>query len=409
MPSVATYLAQVIAGLIAGRSAPAYDGVGGASTTVSDLFVGQARNTAGWWGTTDLTCIPQSGGNNGVLVTPRDMLFAAHFGSPPSVTFLGSDGVAYARAVAQARQVGQTDVLVATLAADLPSAVTPALLPPAGWMANFPVGGNPPYPCVFTNQDRRLLLADYEGFQYGGSGPDVEDDVVLDRSADPGRSPWWYAARANDSGSPAFLLFGTSLVAVGQLHSIGGNAGASGYYTADADYLSGINAAIAANGSPHAVATIDLTTAVPSAPSTMPTPTSILGASVDGLLGLSVDQILGLSLDPAVGLVPVTITVLPPAGPGLPYTAVVLDQFGGPVTGATVTWAYITVAESIGLTTGLPVPGGKAVQATSGSAVGVLLVPDEASPPVIQFLASGAVVVSGQPFSFAGGAWQPGT
>lgn len=284
MSALPSYLLATLTGLVAGLTAPAYNGSGGASTAASDLFVGGQHNPAGWWGLTDTTCLPLTSNNNGVLVTPRDVLFAAHYGASPTVTFVGSDGQDYTRAVAATTAVVGTDVLVATLDADLPAAVTPATVMP------YPVAGNT-YPLVFTNQDRRLLIGVLDGYTDAG-------ELVFQQSATPALAPWFYAPRAYDSGSPALLLIQGKLTALLQVHSVNTGQGV-GVGPGDAALASRINGAMAANGSPHALSAVDLSFLAADPPPAV---------TIDQLAAYTIDQLAGVPM----GSLPYQPEFLPP-------------------------------------------------------------------------------------------------
>jgi hypothetical protein len=215
-----------------------------ASSTICDIFNGDGtRNSGGWWGSQDLTCIPQSIGTNGVLVSPRDMIFANHYGLT-NPTFRDNSGNTYSRTISASRQVGTTDILVATLNADLPGDITPAKVLPSNWRSYLP-SPQYGYPCIFTNQDRRLLVADTYSAEMTGN------EFNAFQSMDATRGQWWYTVRKGDSGSPAFMLINGSPVALLAWHS-------SGAGPCFADNISGINAAITANDSPYSLTTVNL-------------------------------------------------------------------------------------------------------------------------------------------------------
>lgn len=247
--SLGDYLATTIAGLLSGKTAPNFTFSGNsvsASSTICDIFNSDGtRNTHGWWGSLDLTCIPQSIGDNGILVTPRDMLFANHFGVTPFPSFRDNANNVYQRQVVASRRVGLTDILVATLNADLPAGIAPANVLQSNWRSWLP---NPSYgyPCIFTNQDRRLLIGDTAGAETIGA------EMLINQSRDATRNPWFYGVRLFDSGSAAAMPINGSLAALLDWHSSGSGPN-------DADNISGINAAITANGSPYSLTTANLT------------------------------------------------------------------------------------------------------------------------------------------------------
>lgn len=248
--SLGRHTVDAITTLLTGKTAPTWNTYPPPWNAAWALFTQDGtRNGSGWWGGTDTTCIPRISGNNGVLVTKRDMIFAAHFGVSSSVTFKGSDGTDVVRSVVASRAISTptgdgADIVAATLNADVPATVTPAKVMPAAQRAYLPQPQNG-YPAVFTNQDRALLIGDSQGVAANGVYQ------FSQAFTDPTRHGWFYGTRANDSGSPVFMLVNGALVLLTYLHyNVGGPV--------LADNLSQINAAIAANGSPYAVSPADL-------------------------------------------------------------------------------------------------------------------------------------------------------
>jgi Bacterial Ig-like domain (group 2) len=245
--SLGNHLTSQIMTAISGLTPPTFSGSPPyAYSSLINLFQPNGtRNTSGWWSAIDVTCIPQSIGTNGVLVTPRDMICAAHYGASNPV-FRDNAGNTYDRIVTSARTLvspsGDADILVATLNADLPDAITPVSVLPANFRSYLP---NPQYgyPGCFTNQDRTLLLGDLTNT--------VSPDLTIPTSTNTTRAEWYYPVRVGDSGSPAFVVINGSLVLLTTWHYVGGGP-------IIADNLSQINAAITANGSPYSLAEVNL-------------------------------------------------------------------------------------------------------------------------------------------------------
>lgn len=236
-----------VAALISGKTPPSFSGSPPYPNSIVNIFGTNGRHNPNIWASgVNLTCIPRNGGTNGVLITPRDMIYAAHFGSS-APTFVDSGGTSHPRTTAATTAIPGTDILVSTLNADLPSGVKPCKLVPSNIRSYSP----PPatsfaqadrYPMVFTNQDRTLLIGGVYGFN---------SLVRLGGAISSTFSGWSYPLRQFDSGSGVFLLINNQIALL------------TNWYTTTsgpihADYISEINAAISAHGSPHSVSTINL-------------------------------------------------------------------------------------------------------------------------------------------------------
>jgi len=234
-----------------------------------------SRNMGGWWGDVDVTCItnrtsdyPWGTNFNGTLITPRDMIFAKHFGPQATgqqIIFVDNDNNRIIRTVVAFSALFSpsgdgSDILVATLDSDVPDSITPSKIMPANFRNYLPYcrGG---YPVVFTNQDRTLLIGLIEeyGYQFDSSGSTLPILIrVSARLAGGilGTTEWFYGVRNFDSGSPCFMLINGELVLITDWH----------YALAGpviSDNISQINSAIAVNAAnlsidPYTVITADL-------------------------------------------------------------------------------------------------------------------------------------------------------
>lgn len=245
--TLAAAVTAEVAALLAGKTPPSFSGSPPFPSSIVNIFGTNGRHNPNIWAAgIDLTCIPRNGSTNGVLVTPRDMIYAAHFGSS-APTFVDSGGTAHSRTTVATAVIPGTDILVSTLNADLPSGVRPCKLLPSNIRSYSPpptgslTQGNR-YPMVFTNQDRTLLIGGVYG--YGNS-------VSLGPAISSTFSGWSYPLRQFDSGSGVFLIVNGQLGLITNWHT-------TSFGPVHSDNISQINAAIAANGSPHSVSTIDL-------------------------------------------------------------------------------------------------------------------------------------------------------
>ena len=250
--ALSTHLAAQIAGLTSGKTPQSFASGSPpfAASSVMDLFAAGVHNSGLWASSLDLTCIPLSVQTNGVLITPQDMAFAAHYGvSNP--TFIGSDGTSLTRTVSSAVQIAGTDILIGHLNTPLPSTVTPVSLAPASLPSYLLGNGNP---VVFTNQDRKLLIGQM-------MVPEANSQTLIGRAASP-LDIWSYGVRLNDSGSPAFLVINgaLSLLTLWQGASLN-TAWLASYLAEGPPYFSqitAINAALASLGSAYSAAVTSL-------------------------------------------------------------------------------------------------------------------------------------------------------
>lgn len=248
--SLGAHLVGQASGVLNGKTPPDLSGTPPFTNSIMNQYLsdGMTRNTSVYTGAIDLTCIPSSiasGFVGGVLVTPRDMICAAHYGPySASGTFVFIDGnnIHYARNVVGQRVVAGTDINALTLDSDLPSSITPAQCMPSSYQTSLPVPDNG-YPVFYSTQDRTIVLGDY--YFRTASG------LFSRRSFDSVRKNWFYQVRGGDSGSPCFHLINGKLVVLHVWYQIQNGP-------AIADNLTAINTALSANGSPYALTTVNL-------------------------------------------------------------------------------------------------------------------------------------------------------
>lgn len=171
-------------------------------------------------------------GGNAALVSPTHILQAAHFGNG-AVSFTDSSGAVYSRSVVSAAAISGTDISVGTLNAALPSNVQPVKLLPANFRSYLP---NVPYgvACAYATQDKKIFVGSWVADTFG---QDLRVGAPMSTSA---RYPWEQNLRGGDSGSPCFLVIGTTPVLLTNWHT--GNAVGGG--PIHSDYIAAINAAM---------------------------------------------------------------------------------------------------------------------------------------------------------------------
>jgi hypothetical protein len=228
-----------------------------AGSTTQNLFSsGYTRNPSIFTGSVDLTCIPYSdltpsntgASTGGILISKRDMLYANHYfnGAGSKVTFVDNSGNPTVMTVASNRAVSSsTDQGVATFTTDVPAGITPAKVLPSNTKSYLP---QPQYgyPVVFyANNTGQLSVGDITAYSTQGS----LDEIQVNKSTDSVRSLWYTPAVSGDSGSAVGMIVSGALVAVTNWHLSNQSSYSSG--PQDFDFISNLNSAMAANGSPY--------------------------------------------------------------------------------------------------------------------------------------------------------------
>jgi len=169
------------------------------------------RNPDFWGAEIDFSCVSvwnSAGGARraGTAISPWHVVFAGHFPlwKGVRITFLSKDGMPVSCAIAATKRVGGTDLMVASLDAALPPSVAPAKLLPVGYQAYIDQAAG--FPVVTFNQRREATVGCLFGMpEWPGRhrGAAFAPRRELDRLA------FHRELVSGDSGSPAFLIFGT--------------------------------------------------------------------------------------------------------------------------------------------------------------------------------------------------------
>lgn len=245
--SLGDHLAGQANGLIMGKTPPADlpSYTSAPPFSLLNIFNSDGTRNSGFYGNgiSNITCIP-NGGVGCCLITPQDIIGAAHADASPSYTFVDMEGNTYVRNVVAKGGVGDYgppgpgdgfDILVAHLDSPLPTAyIQPAQFMPTNFRSYLP---QPQYgyPVVFTNQDLTLVFGDM-----------IVDspNYLIGQPSDPTRAQWWYQVRTGDSGHPYFHLINNTLVVMGNWYTAGTGP-------IDADNLAPISNALYYQGSPY--------------------------------------------------------------------------------------------------------------------------------------------------------------
>lgn len=196
----------------------------------------------------DLTPMSLAGGN-GILVSPRHMLFATHY--PPWVGYQAQFAGGVTRTVTALESLPNTatnypDMTVAVLDSDVPASIHFAKVLPVNTLPSF---SGYRVPAVWMDGENKVLITDLSGPNEGIIAGDTPNSVEF-----PERWAKFEYATSGDSGSPVCLVHDGELVVL-CLWTYGG----TGSGAAITDFIEPINSAMANLGGGYALTTVDLT------------------------------------------------------------------------------------------------------------------------------------------------------
>jgi hypothetical protein len=145
----------------------------------------------------------------GVLVSPRHLLFAAHFpiAAGSTVRFLAADGTVVQRTVTAVKvhpefKPNYPDVAIGVLDANVPPSISFVKVLPDDWRRKIPSPGG--LPVLSLDQWDRAGVRDVAVIG--------EQSIVYREPQSPARAAFYHPLIVGDSGKPAFWIIGNELV-----------------------------------------------------------------------------------------------------------------------------------------------------------------------------------------------------
>lgn len=191
-------------------------------TTQNHALSSYIRNTNCWAYDLNLTCIspwnsstgwPGGTTGAGTLITPRHIIFAAHFELPVgcNIRFITNNNtIVQRRVIAKKRHPSYTilypDLTIGVLDSDVPSSISFCKILPDNWSNYLPTDIDD-IPCLVLDQEEKSLIAD--GWSSINNGAGI---IQLKRPSDTKRLQFYEDLIAGDSGNPCFIIINNQIV-----------------------------------------------------------------------------------------------------------------------------------------------------------------------------------------------------
>ncbi|MEX0598955.1 MAG: hypothetical protein WD512_20895, partial [Candidatus Paceibacterota bacterium] len=234
------------------------------ATTAKPIYTTQnhttptyVRNTNCWVADLDLTSISpwnSTEGTNraGVLISPRHILFAAHYqiNNGSTVRFIDSDNNIVTRTMINKLTHPNyapyyPDITIGILDSDVPSSISFVKILPQNWSDYLPsLSSTYRLSCLVLDQEEKALISDLYS---------LDTYARFLTPVDPTRLGFFESIILGDSGNPAFLIIDDELVIITVWTFGGAGAGTSILYHKDA-----INTMMASLGGGYSLTEIDL-------------------------------------------------------------------------------------------------------------------------------------------------------
>ena len=183
-------------------------------------------NPVCWVSGIDISCasLKNSTGHNmrsATAISPRHVIMATHFSAPigTEFSFLGNDGIVYARTLVAANCIQDSDINIGLLDESLPATVAYARILPSNYSDYIGTGRS--LPTLVFDYERKALVMDLQDL------PVTKGILASCRySPNPLRALFGEELISGDSGNPRFLIIGDQVVLLNTLWKGGAGSGA---------------------------------------------------------------------------------------------------------------------------------------------------------------------------------------
>ena len=210
------------------------------------------RNPLCWANSIDLSCTSPWNSEagalySGTLVSPRHVIFCAHAEFYPkngaTITFVSSSGNIITRTISNSIRLGDADIRVALLNADVDNSITFAKVLPTNWQTYLPGLSSQSYiPVMCLNQTERASISGLKSLNLSF------DNIYPNQYAS-----YYGEIIIGDSGNPAFLVINGKPILLGVFFAGGAGYGSNISYNASA-----VNSIMSTLGGGYQLTYVDL-------------------------------------------------------------------------------------------------------------------------------------------------------